>query len=326
MGDSMSTYQLETEANSVFDALMAGVEFNIPDIDLSGPEYNLPDGADGELYKQISKLTDADLSTTFNDLMRSMKTLLQGEYETGRITGAEYTKAYVALVGGTLQNATQFLLGRDAAFWQAQQAQIAAITARVQLQTSKVQLASVQLEAQTAKAQYALAKSKLATESVNYGIATFNLSQLMPLQKAGAGLQNDMLTQQIKTEGVNYSVAAYNLSSILPAQFTKLQNENTMISHQTKLVDEQMETARAQTLDTRTDGQVVAGSTGQQKLLYKQQIVSYQRQSEVNAAKLFTDAWITQKTIDEGLTPPENFANASVNTILGTLKTNNSLG
>ena len=46
----------------------------------------------------------------------------------------------------------------------------------------------------------------------------------------------------------------------------------------------------------------------------------------MNAAKLFTDAWITQKTIDEGLTAPSNFANDSVNNILGTLKANNSLG
>lgn len=322
----MSTYNLETEANAVFDSLMDGVDFDIPDIDLSGDEYTIPGGPDSAMYKQPEKLTTDDLVGTFNGLMTGMKGLLQKEYETGRITGAEYTKAYVALVGGTLANATQFLLGRDNAFWQAVTAQIAAVTARVQLQTSKVQLVAVQLEAQTAAASYALTKSKLATESVNYGISTYNLTQMLPLQKAGVGLQNDMLTQQVKTEGVNYSIAAYNLSQILPATYTKLQNENTMVAHQTKLVDEQLETARAQTLDTRTDGQIVAGSVGKQKSLYEQQITSYKRQAEVNAAKLFTDAWITQKTIDEGLTAPENFANASVNTILGTLKTNNSLG
>ena len=47
--------------------------------------------------------------------------------------------------------------------------------------------------------------------------------------------------------------------------------------------------------------------------------------AEVKAAKLFTDAWITQKTIDEGLTAPSNFANDSVNTILGVLKANSGL-
>lgn len=286
----MSTYNIETEANSVFTALMAGISFDIPDIDISGSEYEVPGGADSAMYQEPTKLTGNDLVDAFDTMMGGIKAMLQKEYETGRITGAEYTKAYVALVGGTLQNATQFLLGRDQAYWQAVQAQIAAVTARVQLQTSKVQLAAIQLEAQTAAANFALTKAKLATESVGY------------------------------------ATGVYNLSTVLPAQYVKLQTETTLTTHQMKLIDEQVETARAQTLDNRSDGQAVAGSVGRQKSLYDQQITSYKRQAEVNAAKLFTDAWITQKTIDEGLTAPSNFANDSVNTILGTLKANNNLG
>lgn len=285
----MSTYKLETEANGLFDALMDGVTFTIPDIDLSGSEYEIPSGLDSALYEPVKKLTIDDLNTAFNGMMGSMATLLRKEYESGRITGSEYTKAYVALVGGTLQNATQFLLGKDQAFWQAQAAQIAAITARVQLQTSKVQLAAVQLEAQTAAANYALTKAKLATESINYG------------------------------------TAQYNLNTLLPAQYNKIQADITLSGRQVLLINEQMESARAQTLDTRTDGLAVAGSVGKQKALYSQQITSYQRDAEVKAAKLFTDAWITQKTIDEGLSAPSNFANDSVNTILGVLKANNGL-
>ena len=285
----MSTYKIETEANGLFDALMDGVTFTIPDIDLSGSEYEIPSGLDSALYEPVKKLTIDDLNTAFNGMMGSMQSLLRKEYESGRITGSEYTKAYVALVGGTLQNATQFLLGKDQAFWQAQAAQIAAITARVQLQTSKVQLAAVQLEAQTAAANYALTKAKLATESINYG------------------------------------TAQYNLNTLLPAQYNKIQADITLSGRQVLLINEQMESARAQTLDTRTDGLAVAGSVGKQKALYSQQITSYQRDAEVKAAKLFTDAWITQKTIDEGLSAPSNFANDSVNTILGVLKANNGL-
>ena len=285
----MSTYKLETEANGLFDALMDGVTFTIPDIDLSGSEYEIPSGLDSALYEPVKKLTIDDLNSAFNGMMGSMQSLLRKEYESGRITGSEYTKAYVALVGGTLQNATQFLLGKDQAFWQAQAAQIAAITARVQLQTSKVQLTAVQLEAQTAAANYALTKAKLATESINYG------------------------------------TAQYNLNTLLPAQYNKIQADITLSGRQVLLINEQMESARAQTLDTRTDGLAVAGSVGKQKALYSQQITSYQRDAEVKAAKLFTDAWITQKTIDEGLSAPSNFANDSVNTILGVLKANNGL-
>jgi hypothetical protein len=46
----------------------------------------------------------------------------------------------------------------------------------------------------------------------------------------------------------------------------------------------------------------------------------------VKAAKLFTDAWITQKTMDEGLTAPNGFTNSVIDTILSSLRTNNALG
>ncbi|MNT93606.1 hypothetical protein D3C72_2351200 [compost metagenome] len=86
-----------------------------------------------------------------------------------------------------------------------------------------------------------------------------------------------------------------------------------------------MEAQRGQTLDLRSDGATVTGVMGQQKVLYAQQVTSYQRDAEVKAAKLFTDAWITQKTMDEGLLPPDGFTNASVDTILTALKANNNL-
>ena len=65
---------------------------------------------------------------------------------------------------------------------------------------------------------------------------------------------------------------------------------------------------------------------GKQVDLYSQQITSYQRDGEVKTAKLFTDAWITMKTMDEGLLPPTNFQNTSLDAILGDLKTLNGLG
>ena len=40
---------------------------------------------------------------------------------------------------------------------------------------------------------------------------------------------------------------------------------------------------------------------------------------------MFVDAWITQKTIDEGMMAPSGFTNASLDTILTKLKVNNDL-
>ena len=88
----------------------------------------------------------------------------------------------------------------------------------------------------------------------------------------------------------------------------------------------QSEAQRAQVSDTLSDGTPVAGLIGKQKDLYTQQINSYKRDAEVKAGKLWIDAWITMKTIDEGLLPPDQFTNTEINEVLATLKTNNVLG
>lgn len=272
----------EVEANRLLEELTKGDDFTLPDIDMSGPEWDIPGGDDSPIFGAISKVTNESLTTrevggsgTFDALMESAHNHLKAEFKANRITGGEYTKAYIAMMESCMSNAVQFLLGRDQAYWAAAMAQIQAVTARVQLATSKAQFVLAKIQALSAKSEYALTKLKIATESETYCAALFNADQMLP--------------------------------------------------QQLKLITEQTEAQRAQTLDTRTDGAVVKGSVGKQKELYSQQITSYQRDAEVKASKLFTDAWITQKTIDEGLNPPNGFTNASIDTILTKLKSNNGL-
>lgn len=272
----------EVEANRLLEELTKGDDFALPDIDMSGPEWDIPGGDDSPIFGAITKITNESLTTrevggsgTFDALMESAHNHLKAEFKANRITGGEYTKAYIAMMESCMSNAVQFLLGRDQAYWAAALAQIQAVTARVTLATSKAQFVLAKIQALSAKSEYALTKMKIATESETYCAALFNADQMLP--------------------------------------------------QQLKLLTEQTEAQRAQTLDTRTDGAVVRGSVGKQKELYSQQITSYQRDAEVKASKLFTDAWITQKTIDEGLNPPNGFTNASIDTILTKLKSNNGL-
>lgn len=272
----------EVEANRLLEELTKGDDFTLPDIDMSGPEWDIPGGDDSPIFGAIDKISNESLTTrevggsgTFDALMESAHNHLKAEFKANRITGGEYTKAYIAMMESCMSNAVQFLLGRDQAYWAAAMAQIQAVTARVQLATSKAQFVLAKIQALSAKSEYALTKMKIATESETYCAALFNADQMLP--------------------------------------------------QQLKLLTEQTEAQRAQTLDTRTDGAVVKGSVGKQKELYSQQITSYQRDAEVKASKLFTDAWITQKTIDEGLNPPNGFTNASIDTILTKLKSNNGL-
>ncbi|UUB18140.1 hypothetical protein [Escherichia phage ST4] len=272
----------EVEANRLLEELTKGDDFTLPDIDMSGPEWDIPGGDNSPIFGAISKVTNESLTTrevggsgTFDALMESAHNHLKAEFKANRITGGEYTKAYIAMMESCMSNAVQFLLGRDQAYWAAAMAQIQAVTARVQLATSKAQFVLAKVQALSAKSEYALTKLKIATESETYCAALFNADQMLP--------------------------------------------------QQLKLITEQTEAQRAQTLDTRSDGATVTGSVGKQKELYSQQITSYQRDAEVKASKLFTDAWITQKTIDEGLNPPNGFTNASIDTILTKLKSNNGL-
>lgn len=272
----------EVEANRLLEELTKGDDFTLPDIDMSGPEWDIPGGDDSPIFGAIDKISNESLTTrevggsgTFDALMESAHNHLKAEFKANRITGGEYTKAYIAMMESCMSNAVQFLLGRDQAYWAAAMAQIQAVTARVQLATSKAQFVLAKIQALSAKSEYALTKMKIATESETYCAALFNANQMLP--------------------------------------------------QQLKLITEQTEAQRAQTLDTRSDGATVTGSVGKQKELYSQQITSYQRDAEVKASKLFTDAWITQKTIDEGLNPPNGFTNASIDTILTKLKSNNGL-
>lgn len=57
--------------------------------------------------------------------------------------------------------------------------------------------------------------------------------------------------------------------------------------------------------------------------LYNQQVVSYKRDAEVKAAKVFTDAWIAMKTINENIHEPANFSQDKVNDVLIKLRQEN---
>ena len=413
------------DAKSLIDSLTQGVDFNIPVIDMSGDDFKLPDMTN--VFSSLTKLTNDDLtqksltgSGTFDVIMASMKLQLKAEYEQGRITGDAYAKAFISLVQTAASTAVQYLLSRDQSFWQSQNAQIAAMTAKVSLETEKVRYAAMLIEAQNEKANYALTELKAATESVQYCTAQYNLNTMLPTQKAlldvqttGEELKNQEMTynlsymlpaqkslldSQVENQEAQTDISKYNLSDMLPSQkalidsqkdhedaetasvtyttrsilpaqaalvssqklhedaetasvtystanilpsqaslldkqvvgqtddnLTKEYNLQYILPQQWDMLKEQTETQRAQTLDTRTDGTTVAGTVGKQKALYSQQIISYQRDAETKAAKLYTDAWTVMKTSDDGLNPPNGFTNANLDVILTSLQTKNGL-
>jgi len=385
----MATNGAEIVASELMTALLTGVDVTVPTINTADSEFQIPGDNTSDAYDVLLKLTNADLTTgaingtgSFDKLMVGVAAQLQGEYDAGRITGAEYSKAYITLTQSALATSLQFLLGKDASYWQAVQAQTQAVIARVQLATVKAENARAQIEALTAKSNYALTKLKLATEDVQYGSLKYKLDNIDPLQVTQLTLQNSGITTSNLGLGINNDIASYNLSTTLPKQSLMLDaqlaqttaqtagttktntgidtansiasyNLTTVLPKQQEILVEQLATAvvdkntksynlsdilpaqklnlqeqaeaqRAQTLDTRSDGvTAVAGSVGKQNALYAQQVISYQKDAELKAGKVFSDIWTVRKTVDEATGLPGNFHENNINGVMNTLLVSN---
>ena len=154
--------ELETRSKEILSSLTEGLDFTIPSINFDDKAFEIPKALIDALQKVPEPLTTGllterivDGNGTFDAIMAAMKEHLKIEYNEGRITGAEYTKAYIAMLQSALQFAVQYLLGRDNAYFQAIGAQTQALTNSINIYKVKVELAIAQAQAHQNKAEYA---------------------------------------------------------------------------------------------------------------------------------------------------------------------------
>lgn len=292
----MATNGAETIANELMAALLTDVDVTVPTIDISGLEFQIPGDTTSDAYDVLLKLTNADLTTgaingtgSFDKLMVGVAAQLQGEYDAGRITGAEYSKAYITLTQSALATSLQFLLGKDASYWQAVQAQTQAVIARVQLATVKAENARAQIEALTAKSNYALTKLKLATEDVQYGSLKYKLDNIDPLQVTQLTLQNSGITTSNLGLSINNDIASYNLTTTLPKQSLMLDAQLAQTTAQTSHIGKQELATVQQT--SNLESQQAQVETETNKLIYE---LTYRIPEEVQLIKLNQDQVIAQ--------------------------------
>lgn len=206
-------------SQEILDYLTKGLDWNIPDIDLSDSAYELPPELLEALQKGPNILTDDSLTTakfddkareygkiegngTFDKILESIKAHLWVEYNKGRITGAEYAQAFVTLVQGALQNAVQFLISRDKAYWDAVIAQTQAAIAALEFQTKKMQYLLARIQVYLMRAQYASEVMKLGIADKQYG--TMVLNDTLSTNKDNreertTSKQIEVMTQQINS-------------------------------------------------------------------------------------------------------------------------------
>jgi len=246
-------------ANALLIALTKGTDFTVPDVDLNGPEFELPPST-GPNYDSIKKLTDDDLTTgkvggtgMFDQIMVSLAAHLKVEYTANRIAGAEYTKAYIGVIGAGLQTASQYLLAKDQSYWQAvmvqmqaRAAEIEVVKARVDLEIAKATLVRSQYEAHTAEAQYGLTKMQIANADAEFAnrVATtagilYTTANLMPAQLAhqkeettGLDYTNTyILPAQLAHQKEVTSGLDYTNTNLLPAQLKHQQEETQQVAY-----------------------------------------------------------------------------------------------
>lgn len=154
--------EIDIRSKELLSSVTEGLDFSIPNVDFDNSAFDIPESLANALQNTPEQLTVDTLTECvvdgngcFDKVMTALKAHLNLEYEAGRITGAEYTKAYIASMQGALQFSVQYLLGKDNAYFQALGSQAAALRANIDAYTAKVQLAIAQAQAHQNKAQYA---------------------------------------------------------------------------------------------------------------------------------------------------------------------------
>lgn len=292
LADEMATELFNTLTSDLADP---------PTTDLTLPDYEFEEDNDSVLYQDPTAVTIEDLtqvhiggSGVFDKMMQAVNLHIDAQYKQGRITGDQFGKVYAEVISGVMAQAANFTLQMNTSKWQAIAAQMEARSAEVNATTARVLLEKAKMDAQASSYQM---------QTLRAGYA------LSKMQIANANVQHLLLSSQVEEQ-------RYKVTELLP--ITKDQQQytlDTLMVDQHKLLAEQMESERAKTLDTRTNGSVVAGSIGKQKDLYTEQINSFIKDAKYKTAKLYFDGWATQKTIDGG-TSPDELTNTNVNEVL----------
>lgn len=292
--------EIDVRSKELLSSVTEGLDFNIPNVDFNDPSFIIPESLANALQNTpeqltIGSLTDCVVDGTgaFDKVMTALKAHLNLEYEAGRITGAEYTKAYIASMQGALQFSVQYLLGKDNAHYSALGAQAAALRANIDAYTAKVELAIAQAQAHQNKATYANEVLKLSATDTQRDLVIEQAKQVIA-QTALVGVQEDLTTEQVETQKNQTSHLAKQTEQVI-AQTGLIGAQTDTQRQQKDLLKEQTEQAHAQVSDTQLDGRTpVSGYTGNQNALLKQQVVSFKKDSLIKSAKIYADSFATQ--------------------------------
>ena len=249
-------YNLNTSNNFGLDKLKVDLnEFNIPQKLLDKIlNYHISATVDEVTTK------DQDGTGAFDVFMSAIGKHLEKEFSEGRIVGADYATTYIAAVQMALQQAVEFVLKKDQVFITTATSQLTAINAAIETIKAKASLVLTQIQAYTAQTDYANKKLALATLHEQYINLTAQYDNLLKERERIEAQTAQIVAQTAQIPEQTKHIQAQTAQ--LTAQTNQIPEQTKHIQAQTAQVMEQMEATRGQTLGTRTDGTIIAGSIG----------------------------------------------------------------
>lgn len=231
----------------------------------------------------------------FDELMRAVKSHLAEEYSAGRITGDNYSQAYISALDMALGNANTFTLQ-----YLLTNQQVKLLDAQIANEELNKELIQGQIDKLAIDTQYVtkqLDKLDGEIELVNAQVAIQN-KQLDVMEVGIANANKDL-------EAKDSSIALQTKQGRLVDQQTenaeaqKLQIEKQTLKLQSEIevLSQRVKSELAQTNDT-VDGQIVGGVLGRQLKLYENQAEGYIRDAEQKAAKILNDTFLTRITTE----------------------------
>lgn len=162
--------------------------------------YDYLNGTDSPLLRKPCGVDNSDLTErkvdgcgTFDVLMSSVYAHLRTEFDKNRITGAEYTKAYIALTESVISNSVQFLLQKENAYWQAVAGQLEVVKTAKAIEEIEQNIINKTKEALVLDEQRKLVKEQMESQ----------LAQTLDVRTDSAAVsgliqtQKDLYKQQI---------------------------------------------------------------------------------------------------------------------------------
>ncbi len=232
----------------------------------------------------------------FEELMRTTKDYLENEYKYKRITGEEYTKAYIASMQSAMAQGSQYLLQ-----YLITNQNVKLLDQQILEAEKRVTLVQTQIDDQLAQTRLTEEQITLAQKAQLQADQDLALSikqeALLDSQIVGSDKDNIIKDNQA-AQMIEQTKLTVQQTANAAIEATVQTNQAAKTVAETNVLTQKLKTEMAQILD-KVDAVDVAGVIGKQKTLYTNQADGYIRDSEQKVAKMYSDMMATRVSVDE---------------------------